>query len=221
MRLRANLIISSSTFLGALAALLATLPLYVHFPIIPYLRFEAAEIPIVFAFLILGPEPAVLSSIIYWIVLLLVGEFTPIGPTMKFIAVFTMLLGLWLGFRTRRSPKVSLFIGSCLGCLFRVLAMSIFNYVIVVIMFPEFIGIAAASISAVLGTGFLSYVPVLAAVLVFTAIFNVLHVIISITPAYLLVRYIVRIKGGGLPIIGKAWYVEVVRAASRRSPQRS
>ncbi len=221
MKLRANVLISSSTFLGALAALLATLPLYLHFPIIPYLRFEAAEIPIVFAFLLLGPEPAFLSSVIYWIVLLLVGEFTPIGPTMKFVAVFTMLLGLWAGFRVHKSPKAGLLIGSCLGCLFRVLAMSIFNYVIVVIMFPEFIEIAAASISAFLGTGFLSYVPALIAILTFTAIFNILHVIISITPAYLLVKYIVKIKGGGLPVIGKAWYVEVAKAASRRSLRRS
>lgn len=221
MMSRTKVTISSSMFLGALSAIFAMLPLYLYYPIIPYLRFEAAEIPVVLAFLILGPEAAFISSGIYWIILLLVGEFTPIGPTMKFVAVLTMILGLWLGFKTHKSPRICLIMGSCLGCFFRVLAMSIFNYVIAVIMFPEFVEFAAASISAILGAEFLFYVPAIIAVLVFTAIFNILHVILSMVPAYLLVKYMVRIKGGGLPIIGKAWYFEMVKAASRRSPQRS
>ncbi|MDW8021315.1 MAG: hypothetical protein RMI78_01625 [Nitrososphaerota archaeon] len=218
---RTKVTISSAMFLGALAALFATLPIYFHYPIIPYLRFEAAEIPVVLSFLILGPEAAFLSSVIYWVILLLVGEFTPIGPIMKFTALSTMILGLWLGFRICRSPRVCLIAGSCLGCLFRVLAMSAFNYVILMMMFPQFLEFAAASISAVLGAEFLSHIPAIAAVMVFTAIFNVLHVILSMVPAYLLVKYMVRIKGGGLPIIGKAWYFEMAKAVSKQSPQRS
>lgn len=220
--LRTRVVVSSAMLFGALSALLAVLPLYLRYPIIPYLRFEVAEIPAVLAFLILGPGAAFISSAIYWGILLLIGEFTPLGPTMKFTALFTTILGLWLGFKIiRGSPRASLIAGFCLGCLFRVLAMTALNYVILTMLFPQFLDFAAASISAVLGSEFLSYISKVSAVLIFTAIFNVLHFILSMVPAYLLVKYMVRIRGGGLPIIGRAWYFEIAKAVSKRPPQRS
>lgn len=219
--MRAGITLSSAIFLGALAAIFTVLPLHIRYPILPYLRFEIAEIPVVLALLVLGPGAAFMSSAIYWAILLLVGEFTPIGPTMKFVAVSTMILGLWLGSKIRGGPKICLIVGSCLGCLFRVSAMGIFNYVILIFVFPEFLEFAMASISAVFGAEFLSHIPAMAAIIIFTAIFNVFHVILSIVPAYLLVRHIVMIRGGGFPVIGKAWFFETTRAAPRRVSQRS
>ncbi len=220
MKTRTSLLVSSSTCIGGLAALMAALPLYLYFPIIPYLRFELAEIPVVLGFLVLGPETAALSSVVYWLVLLLVGEYSPIGPTMKFTAVICMVLGLWLGFRLRRSPRTGLLIGSCLGCLFRVAAMSAFNYVVIVIMVPSFLETAAASISAVLGISFPNELTAFLAVLGFTAVFNIIHTILSIAPAYLLVKAVIKAGGEGRAI-RKIWYVDVIRAASRRAPPRS
>ena len=220
-RRRISILTSSSTCLGALAALFATLPLYVYYPLIPYLRFELAEIPVVLSLLILGPEPAIFSSVIYWAVLLLVGEFSPIGPTMKFVAVFTMLIGLWLGFKISKNSKMGVFLGSCLGCALRAISMTIFNYIILVFMFPEFLRLATASVSTALGIEFSSQAAALLMIFIFTAIYNVLHVILSVTPAYLLVKYIVEAKRGRIPIIGKTWYIEVTKAASRQAPQRS
>jgi len=218
--MRASLLISSSAFIGALAALLAVLPLYLYYPIIPYLRFEAAEIPVILGFLILGPKAGILSSIIYWIVLLLVGEYSPLGPTMKFVAVATTLLGLWLGFRIWKPSRLSLFIGSCLGCLFRVASMSLFNYVVIAFMFPEFLEIAAATISAILGMKLSSDIAAFAAILGFTAIFNIIHTAVSIVPAYLLMKSIISF-GRGAVEARRIWYVEAVKAASKQSPQRS
>jgi len=218
--MRASLFISSSALIGALAAILAALPLHLHYPIIPYLRFEAAEVPVVLGFLILGPRVGLFSSVIYWVVLLFVGEFSPLGPTMKFAAVASMLIGLWLGFKTGRSPGFSLFAGSCMGCIFRVALMSLFNYVILLFVSPEFLGFAAGSISAALGISFPNNLAALAAVLVFTAIFNIIHVAVSIIPAYLLTRAILAF-GRGAVESREIWYLKTVRAASRRSPQRS
>ena len=69
--------------MAGLAALLALLPLSFSYPIIPYLKFDIAEIPVVLAFFLLGPEAGLISSIVYWVILLLVGSYTPLGPTMK------------------------------------------------------------------------------------------------------------------------------------------
>ena len=218
--MRASLRTSTSACIGALAALMTALPLYFYFPLVPYLRFELAEIPVMLGFFLLGPESAVLSSFIYWGVLLLVGEYSPIGPTMKLVAVVSMVLGLWLGFKLDRGLRTKLLVGSCLGCLFRVLSMTAFNYVIIAVMFPGFLETAAAAISTALGIRFSSDLAALIVVIILTAFFNVLHTLLSIAPAYLLVKAVVR-AGGEESVIRNSWYAELVRAASRQAPRRS
>jgi len=206
--------------MASLAALLALLPLSFSYPIIPYLKFDVAEIPVVLAFFLLGPEAGLISSIVYWVILLLVGSYTPLGPTMKFIAVISMVAGLWLGFRLLKNPRWGLLLGSCIGCLLRVLTMGILNYLILVFLFPEFLEIAAASISMVLGLRLSGEGMALILVIIFTALFNVLHTVLSIIPAYLLVRSVAGIGAKNLRISG-IWYARMVRAASRQAPQRS
>lgn len=220
MENRLSLTIACSSIMAGLAALLALLPLSFSYPIIPYLKFDVAEIPVVLAFFLLGPEAGLISSIVYWVILLLVGSYTPLGPTMKFIAVISMVAGLWLGFRLLKNPRWGLLLGSCIGCLLRVLTMGILNYLILVFLFPEFLEIAAASISMVLGLRFSGEGMALILVIVFTALFNVLHTVLSIIPAYLLVRSIAGIGAKNLRISG-IWYARIIKAASRQAPQRS
>ena len=220
MENRLSLTIACSSIMAGLAALLALLPLSFNYPIIPYLKFDVAEIPVVLAFFLLGPEAGLISSIVYWVILLLVGSYTPLGPTMKFIAVISMVAGLWLGFRLLKNPRWGLLLGSCIGCLLRVLTMGILNYLILVFLFPEFLEIAAASISMVLGLRFSGEGMALILVIVFTALFNVLHTVLSIIPAYLLVRSIAGIGAKNLRISG-IWYARIIKAASRQAPQRS
>ena len=220
MENRLSLTIACSSIMAGLAALLALLPLSFSYPIIPYLKFDVAEIPVVLAFFLLGPEAGLISSIVYWVILLLVGSYTPLGPTMKFIAVISMVAGLWLGFRLLKNPRWGLLLGSFIGCLLRVLTMSIFNYLILVFLFPEFLEVAAASISMVLGLKFSEEGMALILVIIFTALFNVLHTVLSIIPAYLLVRSIAGI-GAKNPRISGIWYARIVRAASRQAPRRS
>lgn len=211
---------AAASCLASLAALLAILPLSFPYPVIPYLRFDLAEVPVFLAFLLLGPEASIFSSIIYWLILLLVGSFTPLGPTMKFVAVLSTLIGLWAGFRLRPSGEMGLALGGVLGCMIRIAVMSVFNYFVLVYMFPGFLELAAASISAFLGLRISDNLVALTMSMIFTAIFNALHTPLSIIPAYLVVKSLIR-AGGSRVGAYELWYARLVRVASKRSPQRS
>jgi riboflavin transporter FmnP len=219
MNARAIKLVASASCLASLAALLAALPLSFPYPIIPYLKFDLAEIPVFLAFLLLGPWAGMLSSIVYWLILLLIGSFSPLGPTMKFAAVLSTLIGLWAGFRIRASPRTGLIIGGALGCVIRVAVMSAFNYIVLVYIFPGFLEFAAAGISAFLGLEISDALAALTMSMIFTAIFNVLHVPLSIIPAYLVVKSLMR--AGWRIEASELWYIRLARAASRQSRQQS
>ena len=186
------MVAASSTVFGALAAVLAVLPLSFPFPIIPYLKFDLAEIPVVVAFLGFGPLPGAISALTYWGVLTLVGEFTPLGPAMKFLAVGAMLLGFWTGLKASRDHRLCLALGFAFGSLLRVLATTAANYVVLLILFPEFLDMACHFVSAVLGVNLGSAASAFLVVLGFTAVFNVLHVILSLVPSIFLMNCMVR-----------------------------
>ena len=81
--------------LAALSVVMTMAKLAFPFPVLPYLKFELAEIPVVIAAASLPPRVSLYASLAYWFVLLLVGEWTPIGPTMKFLAVISTVAGSW------------------------------------------------------------------------------------------------------------------------------
>ena len=191
-------IISSSVF-AAMAAILALLPLSFPFPIITFLKFDFAEIPIVLALLIYGFPPALLATIVYWIILLAFGSFSPIGPSMRFLATLSMVLGLYAGYVMFREEKVELnpsalplVAGSIVGIIFRVLVMTLANYVVLIVLFPEFMGMAINDVCKALGWSFNSPEEEVFWVFAFIGIFNVLQSLLSIVPAALLVKAIVR-----------------------------
>jgi riboflavin transporter FmnP len=174
------------------------------FPIIPYLKFELAEIPVVIAFLLAGPFSGLLSSVIYWVILTLVGEWTPIGPAMKFLAVAPTILGLWAGFalsrRLRKNPSIafSMIMGIVLAMVARVVATSLMNLLVLWWLFPFFLDMAAKYLSVTVGFQADSPFAVLVVTLVFTALFNILHLFLSVIPSYYLVgKVITRVKPVG------------------------
>src|SRR5579884_2511038 len=68
--------------LASVAALLSLSSLSIPFPLLPFLRFDLAEVPDILSFMLLN----------------LHSSFDPIiGPTMKFMAVFATMLGLYVG----------------------------------------------------------------------------------------------------------------------------
>ena len=205
--MRKSILASSSAIFGALAAVLAILPISFPYPLIPYLKFDPAELPVALAFLALGPIPGFLSAITYWIILLLVGEFSPIGPTMKFLAVSSMLLGAWAGFKVSKTWRGGLALSMILGGFLRVLVMSISNYLVAVLFFPEFFEIAARMISLSLGIKVLGRFSSILLVLAFTSLFNILHLLMSLIPTLAALRYLLR--GGFLPSLGKPWCLAI------------
>lgn len=202
-----------------LAAVCAGLAIYMTiskfvfaFPIIPYLKFEFAEIPVVVAFFAAGPIWGLASSFIYWIVLTLVGEWTPLGPAMKFLAVMPMLVGLWTGYklhqgflRRKWGWKGFLAISLPFAAVFRVIVTSFLNYIVLWYLFPFFLNIASTSIKATVGLDVPSPVAALIWTLIFTAAFNILHILLSIIPSYIVVKMIS--KAG----ITKLWITEIAK----------
>ena len=203
MHHRLSLLISATSIFGALASILAILPLSIPYPPIPYLKFDLAEIPVMVALLCFGPIPGIGSALIYWAILLLRGEFSPIGPSMKFLAVFSMLIGLWIGVKVFRGSRFTLHLSFLLGAFLRVLSMSAMNYIVAYLLFPNFMSLAARTISMVLGIKISGGLSCLITVLAFTAVFNLIHSILSIAPSILIVKYI---SSRELPHLKTTWY---------------
>ncbi|MEM1547477.1 MAG: ECF transporter S component [Thermoproteota archaeon] len=208
-----------------LAALCAGLTIFLTvykvvfaFPILPYLKFELAEIPVVMAFLVAGPFSGLLSSVIYWIILTMVGEWTPIGPLMKFLAVASTILGLWAGFilskRIKKNTNILLpmTLSTVLAIVARVVITSLMNFLVLWWLFPFFLNDAAKYLKATIGFQADSPYAVLLMTLVFTAVFNILHSFFSIIPSYYLVKAVVRSTG-----LKGCWFQRIFLEARRGS----
>ncbi|MCS7125956.1 MAG: hypothetical protein NZ929_03495 [Aigarchaeota archaeon] len=186
--IRTTVIVAVSTVFGALSALLAIMPLSFSFPIIPYLKFDIAEIPVVTAFIGFGPIPGIVSSITYWLILNLFGEWAPIGPAMKFLAVTSMLAGFWISYKLASRFRISYILVFLFGGLMRVLATTIVNYLLLVAIAPFFLEYAVSFVSLALGLKIDVGIGGLMLVLAFTAVYNILHVIFSLFPSIVLVK---------------------------------
>lgn len=176
------------SLLTALAIVFAGLRIPIPFPILPYLKFDITEIPIFIVLIFYGFKYSVISSVLYWIILLNIGDFTPIGPTMKFLAILSTLTGYTIGYKVSRSNIV----GLVCSAIVRVIVMSIMNYIVLVILMPGGIDWAASFISKILGLNLVSYYEKFLLVLTFTMIFNILHTIITIVPSNYISSILIR-----------------------------
>ncbi len=191
-RARTSLIIAVSTVFGALSAVIGMMPLSFSFPLIPYLKFDIAEIPVVTAFLGFGPIPGFISALTYWFVLNIFGEWAPLGPAMKFTAVASTLIGLWISYKLVSRFRIPYFTIFVFSSLTRILATSISNYLVLVVVAPFFLEYAVKFLSLALGLEIEAGVGGLLIVLAFTAIYNLMHVALSLFPSILLVKNLCR-----------------------------
>lgn len=83
---------------SALALVLTFSKAEIPYPLLPYLKFDFAEIPIMMALLIGGLVPGLATAVIHWIGLSLARGWI-LGALMKFLAVAPMVVGFWLGIR--------------------------------------------------------------------------------------------------------------------------
>jgi riboflavin transporter FmnP len=83
---------------GAIVALISlTLSNYLSFYPLTYLKFDPAEIIVIFSLLLFGPYVAIGIAFIHFILLNLPTPYPIIGPGMKFLAVISTIVGIYLG----------------------------------------------------------------------------------------------------------------------------
>jgi len=200
---RKSVSLTGAAVFGSLAALSTVIiPARIQpsYPIMPFLRFDPAELFSVLAFLIFGPIPAIVAATVHWIFLIATGTGDPLGPSVKFISVLSMLLGLWLGSKlylrlssSARYRRMSVAVGSMLASamLIRVAVLLVVNYFVFTYLGPvvfgiDYVGFSQLTLQATLGLRFASPSQILAAMLFYTSVFNGLHVIFSVIIPYLL-----------------------------------
>lgn len=178
--------IALSAIFSALAVMLTMTNLTIPFPLLPYLKFDFSEIPVTLSFFLVGPQYALLTTAIYWVVLTIrAGDI--LGPAMKGAAVASMIIGFWIASkvtnRKRANSIKSLMIsGLIVGVLLRVIVMSVFNYAVFVYIAPFWLDYAAGLIAA-LGLPTTSTSQTILWVLLLTGLYNLLHTVLSIIPS--------------------------------------
>jgi len=201
--LRTSKQVSTMAALGSLAAVLSILNMTIPFPLVPFLKFDFAEIPDILAFLLLGPTAGLFTTAIHALFLyFVVPPFSPVGPIMKFAAVISMMLGLWLGsilfgFMKRFSSSLGsrLFIVSVFtfGASSRVIIMSLLTFLLYYLLMPDMYLPLARELLGRLGMQFQSDISVALVVVLFTGVFNLLHVIMGLSSALVVLRVLTRV----------------------------
>lgn len=190
--------LAGAAVFAALAAILALAKAAVPFPLIPYLQIDFSEIPIYIAFFLFGPLAALISSVVQWIFLNVTGSDAPLGPAIKFVAVVSTLGGLWLGSAVygrikgkmgHQSLAILMMFGS--GIVWRVAAMTVVNYAVLLYIGPiffgvDYLGFAKATLERSTGWQFGSEGMVLAYTLLFTAVYNIVNLLVAAIPAGLI-----------------------------------
>lgn len=173
-----------SAIFSALSIMLTMAKITIPFPLLPYLEFDFSEIPVTISFFLLGPQYALLSAIIYWLVLTIrAGDL--LGPAMKGVAVVSMIIGLWLTARPvgKNSGYRRLIFSGLIGSsILRVLAMSAFNYVVLTIIAPFWLEFASGLV-ATLGLPTTTPAQTILWVLLLTGLYNALHTVLSMIPS--------------------------------------
>jgi riboflavin transporter len=201
---------------GGLAFTMGFLPLSFPFPPIPYLKFDLAEIPAFLAAMVFGPSLGLVAAFSHFISLLFFGEWSPIGPLMKFLAVASSLAGFWLVSKlvTGRGILVCSFGLGVSSILMRVVVMTVTNYIVLVVLLPDALEYGASTLSMMTGLPMNSFEEKLSLVLLFTALYNGLHIPVSMIPSYIVAKSISPVSirlGADYP-----WIVRIARANGRR-----
>lgn len=175
-----------------------------NFPIVPYLQFDLGEVAIILAFFIFGPVPALVSSGVEFGGLMVFGQQIPVGPILKLFSLVSTVAGLWLGtWLASRRSETSLLrllgLSAATGGIVRAAVMTLPNYYLIV----YFYGLGAIegflkAPFALVGIS-LSDANAVALILLFTAVFNLLQLLLVMGISSFVVRVptVARIRVGG------------------------
>ncbi len=188
---------------SALAMVLTFSRTEIPYPLMPYLKFDFAEVPAMLTLLLGGLVPGLTTEVIHWIGLSIARGWV-LGPLMKFLAVVPMVFGFWLGIRIHRRKWTVKSIGAALllGAIIRVVVCCLTNVVVVLFVAPEFLKFSEYSLKTV-GINVTSTSDVLSWTLALNGIFNALHVVLSSIIAIVLFRAVAK----RLPRVAeKSWF---------------
>lgn len=173
---------------SALAIVLTFSKAEIPYPLLPYLKFDFAEVPAMMALLLGGLVPALATGVVHWIGLSIARGWV-LGPLMKFLAVIPMVVGFWLGIRIykRKWTVKSIAAALLFGIAIRIAVCSVANIAVLLFVAPEFLRFSEYSLRAV-GINVASTNDALLWTLAFNGIFNALHVILSCIIAMVLFR---------------------------------
>lgn len=182
--------IALTALLASVAALLSLSSISIPFPLLPFLRFDLAEVPDVLSFILLGPAGGMTVTLIHWMLLNLHSSFDPIiGPTMKFMAVFATILGLYLGtyfirqgLSNNRAYTTLLFSGTVV----RFLIMIPPTFLLYYLISPgRYLPFAVQSLSE-FGIHVSGLLAAALLVTLVTGIYNIAHALLTITLVWLI-----------------------------------
>ena len=145
--------------MAALALGFSILRLEMPYPVLPYLKFDAAEVPVTIALFFCGLKYSVAAEVIHYLGLVARGS-SPVDAAMKLLAVISMLLGL-------AAPLRSAALKVLCAAVLRSAVTTAMNYLYLFVFFPQFLSYA------------LQYVGSVIALYAYTAVFNVLHTVLS------------------------------------------
>lgn len=196
---RATVTLAGAGVFATLAALLTLSRVEIPFPLIPYLKIDFAEIPILIAFFLFGPVAAAMSSVIHWLFLNVQGSDAPLGPMLKFVAEISTIGGFWMGNQVYRhlrgsKPHPTFALSSMLagGMLWRVAAMTVVNYVVLIYIAPiffhaDYLSFARMTLEQTTGWSLADNLAVLVYTLLFTGVYNIVNLLVAAVPAGLIV----------------------------------
>ena len=194
-----SLWVSGVSLLSASTILLALLRLKIPFPPLPFLTFRFDEIPCVIAFLIFGFRAGLTVAFIEFLALNLGKPYhVLIGPSMKFLAIISMLTGFAAAERLRKSKprefkRFDAAILLFMGIVFRVSVMAFATFILYYILFPKlYLPFARGLLSRAMGLSFSSGLELVSILLLLTSLFNALHAPFSLIPATIIHKIYVR-----------------------------
>lgn len=210
---RRSVILAYIGVFSSLSVILAMSRVEISYPLLPYLKFDFAEVPIMIVFILCGPVPSMVAEVIHWMGLTLRSGVW-IGPLMKFLAVISMIIGFWIGIKIgakilRGHKKVGssriFLLGIIFGVLLRVVVCTFSNIALFLYIDPRYLQFAGALLKA-MGLNVNSPLDVLTWSLIFTGIFNMAHVPLSSLTSLLILKAVLK----KMPTIARSiWLVQL------------
>ncbi|NLE03492.1 MAG: hypothetical protein GX638_01645 [Crenarchaeota archaeon] len=126
-------------------------------PYMPFLIYGIWEIPIVVAFLLIGPASGIAVSVLNAVTLLAYANALPLAPFYNLAAIMCMLLGIFTseklikkGTLKIRNAAAVVVIGTTIGIFFRLALMTTLNYVTLQQPYPIGYELSMQAITAML-----------------------------------------------------------------------